>query len=549
MGRLLHKTDSTRLIRELEREYARAPGDRTLRTRIDAVLSLLTGGSLAAASRRAGVSGRTIQQWARLVRERGADALGMIKVRGRPTRLTPEQTERLRSELERNPREFGYAQKHWTGSLLRQHISCRHGVLLSERRCRGLRVPAPLEGVAPIKVNDQRDTIGRTIRLSPGPRRFVLSDHELKRRALKRFQRLGFSGLPLYPFARCLFEITEEVIQQPEHNTLILDPRFKKTLFVNYPTESLGARFIELATSPESTSGFRFFPVLSACQKPLIAFREFLLPNYRSGMMYHEIFVPLQVEDSLFVILRDLGSRVGYYPVDRTPSMRPFRHDDQRFFEVAAPHIACGLKTALSITNAAPESGEFVQLDGKQGVVLLTADCRVLALDNNARSIFQRMGALDGLNSERFGANNVKRALAYIAHIVRSLLFENPDRSLSLPPPVARVYSHHSGIVLSLRGFLANGESAKYFTVIVEQGETRTGYRKRLMYRYGLSSRETEVLSLLTARLKTNEIAQQMHISRETVKTCFRRLIDKLALDGQASLVRFANDKKACDDH
>lgn len=188
--------------------------------------------------------------------------------------------------------------------------------------------------------------------------------------------------------------------------------------------------------------------------------------------MCQEVFVPLQVDDSLFVVLRDHGDIVGYYPVDRTPSMPRFTRDDEMFLKLAAPHIACGLKAALSVLNNGMESGEFAKFDGNHGVVLLGANGHILGLDNNARSIFQRMGALDDRPSDMFAANNVKRVLAYIACILRSVLFENGDASFNLPAPVARIYSHRNGIALKLRGFPAAGESTRYITVIVEQGET-----------------------------------------------------------------------------
>jgi len=65
------------------------------------------------------------------------------------------------------------------------------------------------------------------------------------------------------------------------------------------------------------------------------------------------------------------------------------------------------------------------------------------------------------------------------------------------------------------------------------------------MYRYGLSAREVRLLGMLAARLRLNEISAQRQVSRDRVKTYFRRMIDKLALDGQQSLVSFANEKMA----
>jgi hypothetical protein len=43
---------------------------------------------------------------------------------------------------------------------------------------------------------------------------------------------------------------------------------------------------------------------------------------------------------------------------------------------------------------------------------------------------------------------------------------------------VVRVYSHRTGIILRLRGYLINGDlNQRYFTVIVEEGETQESRR------------------------------------------------------------------------
>jgi hypothetical protein len=43
--------------------------------------------------------------------------------------------------------------------------------------------------------------------------------------------------------------------------------------------------------------------------------------------------------------------------------------------------------------------------------------------------------------------------------------------------------------------------------------------------------------------MRPAEISAQMHVSRETVKTYFRRMIDKLTLEGQQGLVTFAKEQ------
>jgi hypothetical protein len=90
--------------------------------------------------------------------------------------------------------------------------------------------------------------------------------------------------------------------------------------------------------------------VLCSSQKPVIRFQEFQLANYRNGRMCQQVFLPLQVDDGLFVVLRDHENIVGYSVV-RSPSMRRFTQEEETFLKLAEPHIACGVKDRFIGTN------------------------------------------------------------------------------------------------------------------------------------------------------------------------------------------------------
>jgi DNA-binding CsgD family transcriptional regulator len=53
-----------------------------------------------------------------------------------------------------------------------------------------------------------------------------------------------------------------------------------------------------------------------------------------------------------------------------------------------------------------------------------------------------------------------------------------------------------------------------------------------------LSQREKEVLELITYENTNDEIAQQLYISYETVKTHRKKLLEKLSVKNTAGLVR-----------
>ena len=130
--------------------------------------------------------------------------------------------------------------------------------------------------------------------------------------------------------------------------------------------------------------------------------------------------------------------------------------------------------------------------------MLIEMNGRVVGLDDRASSMFHQIGVFDNLPADAFAASQVQSSLEYIANILRSIFLDKGQPSFNLNSPVVRVYSHRTGIILKLRGYLINGDlNQRYFTVIVEEGETQESRRKRILYRYGLSHRDVELLDHL----------------------------------------------------
>jgi DNA-binding CsgD family transcriptional regulator len=100
---------------------------------------------------------------------------------------------------------------------------------------------------------------------------------------------------------------------------------------------------------------------------------------------------------------------------------------------------------------------------------------------------------------------------------------------------------------LRLRGYVTAGASASSpFVVLVEQIEPEEFYNRRIMYRYGLSPREAEVLTFVRNNLPTGRIAAELGISLVTVKTYIRQIIAKLEVENLSALRVFGlNPAKA----
>ena len=106
--------------------------------RLAVVLYVLRGASAYDASRAFGFSARAIEYWIKRLASNGLNGLWDGKHPGRPGRLSASQTQGLRKELRRYPRDLGYDQNLWDGVLLSHHLEKNYGVSLSVRQCQRL---------------------------------------------------------------------------------------------------------------------------------------------------------------------------------------------------------------------------------------------------------------------------------------------------------------------------------------------------------------------------------------------------------------------------
>lgn len=80
----------------------------------------------------------TIQRWVRTFETHGFSGLYDRERSGRPRRLTPKQMQTIGHDLRKAPRDLGYTQNMWDGTLLSHHLQHRYGVKLGIRQCQRL---------------------------------------------------------------------------------------------------------------------------------------------------------------------------------------------------------------------------------------------------------------------------------------------------------------------------------------------------------------------------------------------------------------------------
>jgi DNA-binding CsgD family transcriptional regulator len=155
-------------------------------------------------------------------------------------------------------------------------------------------------------------------------------------------------------------------------------------------------------------------------------------------------------------------------------------------------------------------------------------------MDKRARTIFFQVGMYEGVRWSSFAEPSA--LLEYVAMRLRNIFNGRESRS-EIGPPAVAIFSHRAGIVLKLTGHQAPGERGEeLFVVLVEQLEPEAFLRARLMYRYGLTPREGELLMLLRSGQSVAQTGKELGISLPTAKTYARNLVDKLEVSGVRAL-------------
>ncbi len=455
-------------------------------------------------------------------------------------RLSAGQRARVRTEVARPPQSFGYPGAAWNGALLSRHLGTSLGIELGERQCRRLlrvfgiapgprRNPRPCAAAEPVRAPENEP-----LRDSGALVRSPVAGEGRKELVLRKIRRLASSGLPLYPFVLTLFDLIAEAIPAGDLPRAILtDPASNFSwIFANLDQAKWVPVLANLAADYDSTAwpGFRPRGQLDLT-RPVMRLEEFTAPDYRRSAFYNEFFDPLRLEQGVLIQLAEEGDLVGYYPLYRSSAMKAFDREDLRFLAAAAPHIAHGLRAAR-LVEARPASLKEPGLPvGTPGVVVMDHCGRILGLDQRARSLFFQIGLCDGLPTSAFAETELRSLLDYIARTLRAI-FDNRERQFAeIASPAARILSHRAGIELRLRGHATTGERGhEIFVVLVEQVEPEAYYRQRLMYRYGLTPREGEMLVLLRHGPSVARIATALGISTPTAKTYVSHVIEKLGV-------------------
>jgi DNA-binding CsgD family transcriptional regulator len=377
------------------------------------------------------------------------------------------------------------------------------------------------------------------------------SDGRNKEVALGRIKRLASSGLALEPFVRTALDLIDDAVPASPHRGIQVGTDHSNAyIFSTTDVEKIlpahNHYFVECSPA---ISGARFKINLDTLKSVLptrtiwVQEQAFLPSMMRAGG-FNEAYRPLGWHHCVGVVFHELREYLGYFGMWRSSYQKPFSVEDVDFLRASAAHITHGLKLAQLQRSAASADKDFAALPGwSAGSILLGPDARPIAMDAQARLIFQQIGVIDGVKADAFQLSQVRDALAYVAATLKDI-FHDPDSGLTATAaPVARVYAHWSGIVLKLRGLrMIAADGREYTTVLVERGETIEARRRRMIARWGLSRREAEVLGYITESKTGPEIAILLGLSHDTVRKHTSGILAKLGVETRAAAMAMVRD-------
>jgi DNA-binding CsgD family transcriptional regulator len=368
----------------------------------------------------------------------------------------------------------------------------------------------------------------------------TLSDSRNKARALSRIKRLASSGLPLDPFVRAIFELLNDAVPSSPNRTFHVggertDAYICNSAELNKVVPLHNRYYVE---SPPEISGakFRVNPaVLNKLfpSKAIWMHDEVTLPILYRTEGYNVVFKPWGFHHCLMVMFQDAGELLGCYPIWRGADQKQFSHDDMDFVRSAAPHVAHGLGVGRLLERAEPAGNDFLPMPGwNGGVILLDARGHPVALDAEARLIFQQLGMLDRDSVDALASSTVRDGLAYVTRMLSDIFRGGESDSERAAAPVYRIYHHWTGIVLRLRGVrMMAADGNECTTVLVERGETANARCMRASARWGLSRREAQILSFIGDGKTGPEIALILAISHDTVRKHTGKVLEKLGVE------------------
>ncbi len=278
------------------------------------------------------------------------------------------------------------------------------------------------------------------------------------------------------------------------------------------------------------------------------------LPLLQKTSFFDEVLYPQDVAHSAMIPLATKADFHAAFNICRSERQGAFGDEERRFLEELVPHLHRSLTLSFRLdAYRAMQTMEDSVLDKlTAGIILLDRRARVIYTNASARAHGREGGALRFRNATVFAHST--RHSRQLGELVQNALSGAVAMSMSIPRPDGHLLTI---LVTSIRGrdvgrFSDHGLRDAAVLIYVVDPANRNGIPiEWLMDAYGLTQAEARVAVAAASGFNIPELANQMTLSPNTVKTHLRRAFAKTGTGRQAELARLVavigairNDRK-----
>lgn len=266
------------------------------------------------------------------------------------------------------------------------------------------------------------------------------------------------------------------------------------------------------------------------------------LSSLRPTLFFEEVLRPQDLAHNAMIALTKKRDFLAAFNICRSERQGPFGEDERRFLERLVPHMRRSIQLEFRLEGyRALQRASFDILDRlSDGLVLLDRRGRILYLNAAARAF----GADDGvlvIRNETVALRSASHSQRH-SELFRSMLNGAPACSMSVPRPadgrlVTLLMSSLRGRDIGRFADLQMPDAA-VLLVIIDPANRAGVPMEWIMDAYGLTQAEARIALAMSAGGTTFDVAGQLGLSPNTVKTHLRRAFAKTGTGRQTELAR-----------
>jgi DNA-binding CsgD family transcriptional regulator len=220
------------------------------------------------------------------------------------------------------------------------------------------------------------------------------------------------------------------------------------------------------------------------------------------------------------------GRGWGLLHINRAGGASRFTDEEVAFVEAIAPVVGRGLRMSLVSHAARSSAGRG------PGMVVVDADSRVVSATPEALEWFDELESVSRLSDPVLG-RDVPSEITVAAQVARGRAAAGASTAATRTRARTR-----SGVWLLIHAscLRAADGTAAHAAVVIEPAKA-SEVAPLIVEAYELTPREVDVTRALARGLTTNEIAQELHLSRYTVQDHLKSVYEKTGVSSRGELV------------